>query len=628
MILYLIVSRNVARSSFSQRHLAAMLVLLLAAPAAFAASAGATCPAGTSLVDTFEDSAGASWSACEDLQQPGGSIALVPQQAGDIEWFSKGYEWYGAAPSGSDDDYYLDMNKSTAVNSKVDILAVKLLNQSGGITWDAVESAVPPIRSAGVRAFVGSRGSVADTTFNDAGEDAAGYGFPPALSFVFNLTNQAEGGTPFGIADKKGPKPSDYINKSAMAEGLVGGHLPIVVFYYPVAADSPYLPKDAKGSRYWTMVASGEPDMKGSTQQSVYFRYQQLECAGAQMKAPCHMVGTPQYWDTFWWTRAPGGGATNQSGPSSTASASVFYRSLLDNRRWWGEELEAEGMHSLSLPSKGTTTNGTWLVTQFRANIIKGMITWHDTWGPRYGVLPGYGIEMQNGFQDTHTGTAMGALESGAMPYAKGLIDHQWMNTVRYDGLINYRAEELAQSARMLTILALYFSYSGGDAALLLKHFDKAQAMAEWLMARREVSLQFGEEDPRHGIPGGTDEGDDYKVNYRHQLPTNQTHWYPAAAEAYRAFTELGEVWTAIGKGSGRADVSSHGAALLKLAPLLYHDLHASLNKTVNTTASPGHLCYPHRADGIGTYTGGWIHAFLDINMYLNISHACFKMAD
>ena len=77
-------------------------------------------------------------------------------------------------------------------------------------------------------------------------------------------------------------------------------------------------------------------------------------------------------------------------------------------------------------------------------------------------------ISVQNkstpGFQDTHTGTAMGALESGAMPYAKGLIDQQWSNYVRDDGLVNYRAEELAQQMRMLTILALYYSYSGGDA--------------------------------------------------------------------------------------------------------------------------------------------------------------------
>mgnify|MGYP006162503929 CR=1 FL=1 len=46
-----------------------------------------------------------------------------------------------------------------------------------------------------------------------------------------------------------------------------------------------------------------------------------------------------------------------------------------------------------------------------RHNIVRGMITWHATWGPRYGVLPGYGIAMQNGFQDTFTATAMAALE-------------------------------------------------------------------------------------------------------------------------------------------------------------------------------------------------------------------------
>ena len=90
------------------------------------------------------------------------------------------------------------------------------------------------------------------------------------------------------------------------------------------------------------------------------------------------------------------------------------------------------------------------------------------------GVLPGYGIAMQNGFQDTFTATATAALEVGAMAYARGLIDHQWNNFVRYDGMINYRAEEVAQSGRMLTMLALYHSYSR-DTPLLLQHFDKAR---------------------------------------------------------------------------------------------------------------------------------------------------------
>ena len=161
---------------------------------------------------------------------------------------------------------------------------------------------------------------------------------------------------------------------------------------------------------------------------------------------------------------------------------------------------------------------------------------------------------MQNGFQDTFTGTVMGALEIGAMPYSRGLIDNEFSNYVRYDGLINYRAEEVAQQARMLTILALYHSYTGGaDDALLLKHFAKAKVIAEWLMARRTTSLVYPVDDPRHGIIPGIDEGDTYHFQMLHQTP--ETHWYADNAETYRAFAELGEVWVRIGASAGRGDV-------------------------------------------------------------------------
>jgi hypothetical protein len=50
----------------------------------------------------------------------------------------------------------------------------------------------------------------------------------------------------------------------------------------------------------------------------------------------------------------------------------------------------------------------------------------------------------------------------------------------------------------MLTILALYHSYSDGDNAFLLEHFARAKALADWLIARRQTSLRdFGPEDPR-----------------------------------------------------------------------------------------------------------------------------------
>eukprot|EP01052_Picozoa_sp_SAG31_P071964 SAG31_NODE_30922_length_374_cov_1.221818_1_plen_83_part_10 len=79
-------------------------------------------------------------------------------------------------------------------------------------------------------------------------------------------------------------------------------------------------------------------------------------------------------------------------------------------------------------------------------------------------------------------------------------------------------------------------SYSEGDSALLLEHFGKAKAMADWLIARRTESLQYGPDDPRYCVTPGVDEGDDFKVQYRHQSPQSHWYWYSSLAEAYRAF--------------------------------------------------------------------------------------------
>eukprot|EP01052_Picozoa_sp_SAG31_P050340 SAG31_NODE_11443_length_1030_cov_0.566058_1_plen_187_part_00 len=103
-----------------------------AQPSGGVGSAAVECPSGMSLVDTFSVDE-VQMGACEDLQQPGGSIALVSSEG--TEWFTKvrghdrgplrgttirpilvnvlnsataglqGYEVFGSAPSGSDDDY-------------------------------------------------------------------------------------------------------------------------------------------------------------------------------------------------------------------------------------------------------------------------------------------------------------------------------------------------------------------------------------------------------------------------------------------------------------------------------------------------------------------------------------------
>ena len=149
------------------------------------------------------------------------------------------------------------------------------------------------------------------------------------------------------------------------------------------------------------MVAAGVPDMKGSREQGVWFRFQQIGCA--HDGSSCKLIGKPQYYDTYWWATAPDG-QTGINGPESSASSSGFYANLLEVRSWWDAELAKEQMMELSLPSP-TTTNGTYLKTQSTASVIKAMITRKGTWHPRYGVNPGYGINMQDGFQDTFTTT-------------------------------------------------------------------------------------------------------------------------------------------------------------------------------------------------------------------------------
>ena len=210
--------------------------------------------------------------------------------------------------------------------------------------------------------------------------------------------------------------------------------------------------------------------------------------------------------------------------------------------------------------------DGPWLVPQAKHAIIKSMISRESTWHPRYGVSPGYGSVVYNGLQEVFTATATAALESGAMPYAKGVIDNHFCFYVREDGMVWHRTEELPASARMLTVLALYYAYSA-DASFMLQHFDKARALADLLMARHAASLQYGQDDPRYGIPMGEDEALHADISLG-ELMLNEAqprHWYASAAEFYRAAADIGAAWSAIGKTAQRADVASQARGVSRL---------------------------------------------------------------
>ncbi|KOO26820.1 tat (twin-arginine translocation) pathway signal sequence domain protein [Chrysochromulina tobinii] len=579
-------------------------------------AAAAACPASTTQVDTFSVE-GKSWLACEDLAVPGGTLALVPtddEDGAETVYLPKTYEPYSPEP---DESYYLGLGKKTVLAAKWDMLGDAIVNQcetktpTTGLcepTWSRVERAVPVMRysqgnkdatgnefmcspyeeESGVRTFTGSRSASVDATFSDHADDCTDNGFPRPQGYVMNLTAIANGEPPIQIDGWK-----KYVNFSGMAEGLVGLPSPNLVFYFPLLTQNF---STWGGSRYWTMIASPVPDMQGGREQSVWFRFQQLKCAGPAMAPPCALHGKPQYYDTYWYSYSPI--TSRWIRPELMANASGFYANILAVQRYWEAELAAEGMMALELPET-PTTNGTWLEQQSVFAFVRSMISRDDTWHPRYGVLPGYGITLQDGFQDTFTSTATAALEWGAFPYARGVIDNWLRYYVRDNGMVTYRAEELAQSGRMLTIFALYVD-STGDRELMLTHFGKVRALAQWLLYRYQQSLADHPDpaDPAHGILGGGDEGDGFVSIYETYGKQELPHYYSTTANAVRGFEDAGLMWRTIGQATGRLDVMDHADELLTAAPQARAKLLASIAKKIYVTGNPrAPRCVPTIAD-------------------------------
>ena len=216
--------------------------LLLGVPAALAEGIAIPCPAGTTAVDTFS-AEGKQWAACEDLSTPGGGLTLVPESGPAIH-LPKSHEPYSPEP---DENYYLGLGKQAVLRAKWDMLGDAILHgcdedsrtPTTGLcepTWSRVERALPVMRysqgnkqasgnrfmcsayspESGVRTFTGSRSASVDATFSDHADDCTDNGFPRPQGYVMNLTAIANGEPP--IDDFL-----QYVNFSAMAEGLLGG---------------------------------------------------------------------------------------------------------------------------------------------------------------------------------------------------------------------------------------------------------------------------------------------------------------------------------------------------------------------------------------------------------------------
>lgn len=503
---------------------AAAVLALGGCAAASSAAASAPAPAcsggATPVGGTFQ-AEGTSWLACEDLSQPSGGITLV--SAGETVHLPKTREPIDT----NDGDYYLGLKKTDVMHSRTDVLGETLLRASGdSLSWSSVEKAIPPLRKSGyggwgkaaagcVRTFVGSRSAAYDVSFSDSGGPCGNA--PPFIAGVVHTadTSQQLGG--------------------GVAEGLVGGYLPVVIFYYPIV----------NSTNYWTMIAAPKPDMQGSREQDVWYRFQQVSGAG-------ELVGNASYFDTYYWS---GPGPAPVSAP-----AAPFYANLLAVHRYWESTFKNESQMSATLPDSNST-NGTWLHLQARHGMVRGMITRVDTWHPRYGVSPGYGSQADpgNGFQDTLTCELQGSLEWSNLVYSRGILDNFLRFYIRPDGAVSYRGPATADSAIILTLTAKYYSYTR-DASLLIEHYDKLSAIVSWLNISRQLALSFPPTDPRYGIPIGDSEADNFvrvEGDPHFSPATPPVHYYASAAATARGFLELGMVWSSLGVSHGHTEMTA-----------------------------------------------------------------------
>ena len=178
---------------------------------------------------------------------------------------------------------------------------------------------------------------------------------------------------------------------------------------------------------------------------------------------------------------------------------------------------------TLSLPTTDDVDGG--MLSDFaNHSAIRSMITRSNMYWPSYGVMPQmYGLSGKllryrwylgcilprvpsislrtgHGFQEVFSNDLMMALELGLFEYARGILANWLSNYLRRNGSIFYRGLEMHQQGRLLTLLALYHSYTG-DAGLLLEHSEKVEGVIAMLRERRARALRLPKTDPAWGMP-------------------------------------------------------------------------------------------------------------------------------
>lgn len=204
----------------------------------------------------------------------------------------------------------------------------------------------------------------------------------------------------------------------------------------------------------------------------------------------------------------------------------------------------------------------------------------------------------------------MMALEAGLFEYARGILDNYLSYYVRRNGAIFYRGLEMHQQGRLLTLLALYHSYTG-DAELLLTHSTKISGVIGMLRQRRNQSLALPTSDYAWGMPTGNDEADSgistfecmttvgggAEIDYPNGTCVTELPFVSIATEMYRGFLELGRTYSAIGASHSQPQpaLAAEGARLLSEADALHSDLVTAMRRSSFPPRNPGGpRQYPH----------------------------------
>lgn len=411
---------------------------------------------------------------------------------------------------------YLGHAREEVIASARDLLADELLAQPGDPDYAQIADICAPIRKVAgdTYSFIGTPDTLDKIGFTYGGRTA---NFEPALFH---------------------PSIAPICAAGKVWNGLLGGYLPVLRFVYP------------EDNGDWTEYLAFAPFriVEGNPHyQPVWYRISRIE----QQRLA--------------WSRCF---------DSYLPSAS---RTPEDPRRCYADLAALQdGWDRLLQTAMTTVLPDKRLMNLARFSLVRAMMT-RQAGFPKYGAVDkNYGGTEHDGFQDTFTVETEAMLEWGMIGRAGQYIDNYFGAFVRDDGSILYRGPETGQFGRMLTVTAQYYR-SGGDAALLLRHRARIDAVAHYLLRLRATALALPSTDAAYGMLSGWSEADSCleKEPQRYVQP-----YFANSAEAARGFHDLGQAWESIGRSGADAALIEWGQRLQREAAALRADLATAIARS------------------------------------------------